>query len=48
MKGICTFAVIVLLVCGIAIFVLGVEEKRQQRQQRLQTAEELKKAANRE
>jgi hypothetical protein len=45
MKGICTFAVIVLLVCGIAIFVLGVEEKRQQR---LQTAEELKKAANRE
>jgi hypothetical protein len=45
MKGICTFVVIVLLVCGIAIIVLGVEEKRQQR---LQTAEELKKAANRE
>jgi hypothetical protein len=44
-KDILTVVVIVLLGSGIAIFVLKVEEKRQQR---LETAEELKKAANRE
>jgi Flp pilus assembly protein TadB len=44
MKGICTVVVIVLLVCGIAIFVLGFEEKRRQRKE----AEGLKRSANRE